>query len=797
MRESQESDMNQEILNALLSSSDAVVILIDSDGRVEFINQAGLDLLGLPLAVVRNRYFWEIAILPEQVESITNEFKQAIAVGISNLTTEVPWKLANGEVRWLRWTTSTVSLCDGADGQRTQILTIGIDITSSKRANDELTLVKNQLQIALDAGQISVWEIDIEAGDFHFLHQETASPIDRTLSSLDLHRLMAVRFGPDREADVVSKLANFQEQSKNWKEGDKIIDAVQHSIQGYSQTGSPQWVQSSGRIAKNAQGRLSIVGISSNITKQKQSELALKEEQAFSTALLNAIETLIFVVDADGIILRINQTCQEILGYSPQELEGALFCDLMSRPERRDEVHSKFASCFESSRTIYQDQLVSKPGELRWVRWRVAPIQLDNGEAQRLVISGHDVTDEVLANQLVKESEARFRAMAEHIDSVLFIGDIHSTSIQYVSPVYERMFGLSCESLLADAGSFLSVVHPQDIEYVKTVFHQGPSYVPITGEYRILKADNEIRWVRYQTFPVLDSSGVPYQIIGMIEDITEEKQTYNVLEERVAQRTQDLADANQQLLQANRLRDEFLANMSHELRTPLNSILLKVELLKECLQGPLTKRQRHSLDVVQESSNHLLSMLTDMLDLATSEVEMLSLNLSVVSLQKICEASMNEIQELADKRQVRLSHNWPQTDIFVYGDTRRIGQILVHLLSNAVKFTPNGGDIGIDMAIDQEMDMVQLTVWDTGQGIGEKNIPMLFQPFVQLEGGLNRKYEGPGIGLALVKRLVLLHRGQISVKSQIGKGSRFIITLPYRLDQTTNQPSENAYVQQY
>jgi signal transduction histidine kinase len=260
------------------------------------------------------------------------------------------------------------------------------------------------------------------------------------------------------------------------------------------------------------------------------------------------------------------------------------------------------------------------------------------------------------------------------------------------------------------------------------------------------------------------------------------------LEKRVAQRTKDLADVNRHLSLMNRHKDEFLANMSHELRTPLNSILLKVELLKEGVQGPITKQQHHSLDVVRESSNHLLNMLADMLDLSTSAVEMPSLDLSVVSLQEVCQISMNFIQRLADTRAVRIAHNWPEADILVHADVKRLEQILIHLLSNAVKFTPTGGDIGIDMAIDPENNTLQLTVWDRGQGISEDDLPLLFHPFVQLEGGLNRKYEGAGIGLALVKRLAMLHGWQISVKSKIGVGSRFIITLPYQVAEITNLP---------
>jgi PAS domain S-box-containing protein len=266
--------MNNRLLAVLLNSIVTPISLINSDGRIAFLNQAALDLLGLQIATVENRYFWDIAVQPEQAESVANAFNHAISTGVTVFTIDLPLKLATDEMRWLRWTISTVSDSTVSDStvshndrrHDVQMLAVGIDITNLKRAQDELLWVNSQLHIALDAGQTSVWELDVEAGTFHFVHREANVLTDQSLPNIDLHSLMTTRFGPGHESDVVSKVAQLHEVLKGWKEDDILIENYQTPIQGYSNASSPQWVQSSGRVVKNMQGRLSVIGISTNIT---------------------------------------------------------------------------------------------------------------------------------------------------------------------------------------------------------------------------------------------------------------------------------------------------------------------------------------------------------------------------------------------------------------------------------------------------------------------------------------------------------------------------------------------------
>jgi PAS domain S-box-containing protein len=246
-----------------------------------------------------------------------------------------------------------------------------------------------------------------------------------------------------------------------------------------------------------------------------------------------------------------------------------------------------------------------------------------------------------------------------------------------------------------------------------------------------------------------------------------------------AERSASLSAANRELERAARLKDEFLANMSHELRTPLNAILILTEATSEGVYGPINERQRHALSAVTESGQHLLTLINDILDLTKIESGKLELILDTLNVADICEASTRIVRHLAQAKHQRLETNLNPLVETIQADPRRLKQILVNLLTNAVKFTPEGGNISLEVSGDLQAEVVHFSVSDTGIGITAHDLTQLFKPFVQLDSNLNRRHEGTGLGLALVNRLTELHAGGISVTSMPGIGSRFTISLPW------------------
>jgi len=250
----------------------------------------------------------------------------------------------------------------------------------------------------------------------------------------------------------------------------------------------------------------------------------------------------------------------------------------------------------------------------------------------------------------------------------------------------------------------------------------------------------------------------------------------------------ELALSNQELARATRLKDEFLSNMSHELRTPLNAILGMSEALQEEVFGTLNQKQHHSIKTIESSGNHLLSLINDILDVAKIESGKFELNRTPTSINKLCESSLLFIKQQAQQKYIQIQTEIPHglTDLFV--DERRIRQVLINLLNNAIKFTPEGGQVSLKVTLEScpfsstETDLPTHQIWfavtDNGIGITPENIPKLFQSFVQIDSALNRQYEGTGLGLTLVKKIVEIHGGKVEVSSKIGVGSCFSFYLP-------------------
>jgi PAS domain S-box-containing protein len=266
-------------------------------------------------------------------------------------------------------------------------------------------------------------------------------------------------------------------------------------------------------------------------------------------------------------------------------------------------------------------------------------------------------------------------------------------------------------------------------------------------------------------------------------------QSYAGLEWRVKERTADLKKANLDLEQALRIKDEFLASMSHELRTPLNAIIGLSESLAEQVAGPLNEKQQRYIHTIGESGHHLLDLINDILDLAKIEAGYMELNINIIQVEALCQSSIRMIKELAQKKSLNVSFEMEGSALTVSGDERKLKQTLVNLLGNAVKFTPAGSNIGLKVTTDAHQKTISFTVWDNGIGIAADQIPLLFKPFVQLDGGLSREYAGTGLGLALVDKMINLHGGTVSVESEKDRGSSFTITLPWE-SQPLSAPAE-------
>jgi len=246
-----------------------------------------------------------------------------------------------------------------------------------------------------------------------------------------------------------------------------------------------------------------------------------------------------------------------------------------------------------------------------------------------------------------------------------------------------------------------------------------------------------------------------------------------ILEKNEAYKT--IKAQNEQILEADKVKNEFLANISHELRTPLNSILGIADILSAKLYGELNAKQDEYINDIKVSATHLLGMINGILDMSKLEAHAMKLVKSKFWITRAISEVCNIVSPLADKKHIKITQDL-EKDFEVYADYQKIQQILYNLVSNAIKFTPDGGNVDISAMIDEKK--FRLTVHDTGCGIDEKYHGKIFAKFVQLDSAYTKKESSTGLGLTITKELVELHDGKISLISEVDNGSTFIVEIP-------------------
>lgn len=344
--------------------------------------------------------------------------------------------------------------------------------------------------------------------------------------------------------------------------------------------------------------------------------------------------------------------------------------------------------------------------------------------------------------------------------------------IEWVNKSFERLSGWNLEEVVGRSPADFLAGPGTDPEAVKETLAAMRDLRPARLTILNYGKTGNAFWVELDINPVLDKEGILVGFVSVLVDITERR----AAEDALRQQSRKLTELNAHLEQALRSRDSFLAAMSHELRTPLHGILGLTEIILTGPGTPLDERRRNYLRRIEECGNHLLELINDVLDLAKVQSVSLTLDKEECDVGALCHSALQVIAGTAERKGIRIEAPEVPSDLRLHADARRVRQVLVNLLGNAVKFTGPGGRIGLDVqCIDGQ---VAFEIWDTGIGIEPQNLPRLFQPFVQLDDSLSRLHSGTGLGLALVRQIVDAHGGGIEVSSTPGMGSHFRVALP-------------------
>ncbi len=480
-----------------------------------------------------------------------------------------------------------------------------------------------------------------------------------------------------------------------------------------------------------------------------------------------------FTLARDGTINKINLAGANLLGIERAKLIQR-HLELFVSDESRDTFR------------IFLEKLLTGNGkencELAFVKnknvllWtRVEATCFEGGQECRAAVV--DITERKRAEERLSEGERRFRALVENISDVIVLMNEEGRII-YTTPSSQSVLGYT-KTELQNRRAF-ELIYADDLAATMDIFAQILNQPGSTaeGETRIVRKDGGLRWIKVSGTNLLADPSVG-AVVAVYRDITERKkagelihQYTSKLEARVDERTAELAYANS-------IKDEFLANMSHELRTPLNGILGFSQTLLEGIHGPLNEHQEQAVQLITFSGEHLLNLISNILDVSKIEAGKLESHPENVSVNEICQAGLIFIKELAHKKSISVNFSPIPNTLSAFADPRSLKQILVNLLDNAVKFTPQLGEVTLKVSTDSEQNQIHFLVTDTGIGIASDDLKRLFKPFVQLDSGTSRQYQGSGLGLVLVHKLAELHGGSVHVESEVGKGSRFLVSLPW------------------
>lgn len=468
----------------------------------------------------------------------------------------------------------------------------------------------------------------------------------------------------------------------------------------------------------------------------------------------------------------ISPRIEHLTGYTDEEwTSDADFFESVLHPDDRRRVRATFEEAREQLKpAVCEYRIVCRDGSIAWVHDEAAIAYDEEGEP--LYIQGYmaDVTGRKDAEQSLEEARERFRSLAEQLPLVSYVDDPSPDGrSMYVSPQIEQLVGITAEDWVANPETFARVLHPEDRDEVlaKTSRCRGEG-LPFDNEYRMITETGEVVWVRDAAVPVGDPAEPRYWQ-GYVIDITERKAADAQLEQLLElERSQ-----NERLRELDVMKDEFVALVSHELRTPLTAIQGYTELVLDGTAGEINEEQRGMLTAVDRSSKRLFRLINDLLFVAQVNAGKLNVAIEDVDLASVAREAIADARPRAAAAEVTLEFESDLTPT-VKADRMRLGQVFDNLISNAIKFTPAGGRVGL--SISMVGDEAIIVVTDSGMGMTDEDQQRLFTRFFRTKAAA--RIQGTGLGLSITKAIVDAHHGSISVESTVGSGTSFTFTVP-------------------
>jgi PAS domain S-box-containing protein len=536
-----------------------------------------------------------------------------------------------------------------------------------------------------------------------------------------------------------------------------------------------------------------------DITERKLVEEALRTSEREYRELVMLANSIIMRWSPKGRIIFLNEFGQRFFGYRLMEITGRHLLGTIV-PEHDTNGRDMRALINEISNNPQKferniNENILRDGKRVWIDWTNKVVLDEQGKIKEILSIGSDITDRKLAEEQVQRLHDDLQLHADTLEEqvavrtaeLAAINDEQRTIFESASTgivllrdriimrcnrKMEEISGYTANELV---GQSTRIWYPDEESYIaggKIAFSKLSKGETFRQEQEMVHKDGSLYWVRLSLRPF--DRNTPFSgVVGIVEDITEERQA-----------AENLRKAMEAAQAADHIKSAFLATMSHELRTPLNSIIGFTGIMLQGLTGPLNHEQQKQMTMVQNSSRHLLSLINDVLDISKIEAGQLVLSCTSFDLRSSVDKIAGLVTPLADKKNIELQIELPDIPVTISTDQRRLEQVILNLLNNAIKFTEIG-HIGVTLRSEEENLLLSFT--DTGIGIQQQDLANLFQPFRQIDSGLTRKREGTGLGLSICKKILDLMGGSIEVQSQWGLGSTFVVRIPRQQEKVQHE----------
>jgi PAS domain S-box-containing protein len=720
------------------SSSDAIYVL--KGRRLLMVNSAWCDLFGYSREEATSEKFDVMRIVaPESKDFILKRFSENIVY---------EGRYSNYEMRGITKDNRSIDL----DVRVNKILWKGEtvfqgiyrDITEKKKAEREIKESEEKFRKLAEKSLVGIYII--QDGIFKYINPKLAEIFGyNTEEIIDRKGPGDLTYPDDRKVvsdNIAARLSGG-------------VESIAYSFRGIKKDGTVIYVDVYGS-ATMMSGKPAVIGTLMDITERNRAEEALREsEKKYRTIIESASDAIVIVDIESGKIIDVNKKAEKLTGHSRKELIGQ--SHLYLHPdEYRKEYAKVFAEAVSQKQQISPIDIlvITKAGE-------IIPVEINSG---KYVLGGREVIQGIFRDlRERKKIEGEIRKLSRAVEqspSAIIITDTNGT-IEYVNPYFCSVTGYSAEEVIGRNPSILKSGETSVEEY-KRLWDTISSGKEWHGEFHNKKKNGELYWEQASISPIRDEEGYITHYIAIKEDITDKKWMQ-----------QELLIAKEKAEESARMKSEFLSQMSHEIRTPLNVILSYNSFLQDELSGTINEDIRLSFNSIDSAGKRLMRTIDMILNLSAIQKGILDINLNPVDVGEILKSLAKEFEFQAREKNLYLKLNLPDSKICVQGDEYVITEIFQNLLNNAIKFTVSGGvEVSLSVLTDKK---VKVDVKDTGIGISENYIPGLFMPFTQEETGYTRKFEGNGLGLALVKNYIDLLKSEIKIKSEKGKGTVFSV----------------------